>query len=68
MLWEQGVVGSNPATPTKEKDLSEMISPFFSLLNSQSKCFILISNKTIAFNALIINITAKIPHPNSAVG
>ncbi len=32
MLWEQGVVGSNPATPTNEKDLSLKDKSFFNLL------------------------------------
>ena len=29
LLWEQGVPGSNPGTPTKQKELTQLVSALF---------------------------------------
>ncbi|WP_418190087.1 hypothetical protein, partial [Alistipes putredinis] len=35
-LWEQGVVGSNPATPTREKSLSDSSGRLFCVCRKAS--------------------------------
>lgn len=45
LLWEQGVVGSNPATPTKRNKLLKISSLFL---------YIEISNKITVYNCILI--------------